>query len=121
MSTAQKSLTVECTYTGTDFTRTYNFTKLDTATPQSVQSKIIALNASLAGGTDGGLADFFVSDDYDGTNGKLKAIKTAKVKFVTTTPIMGIMSAFTAEDDDNAEDAANTAATEPAETGNAEH
>lgn len=115
MSTAQKSLTVECTYTGTDFTRTYNFTKLDTATPQTAQAKIIALNESLAGGTDGGLADFFVADDYDGTNGKLKSIKAAKMKFVTTTPIMGVMTAF------QAEDAENAAATEPAETGNAEH
>lgn len=55
-------------YSNTDFTRTYNFAGLSAAAITNLKSNVMAVNASLAAGTDDGLADFFRSDDYDATD-----------------------------------------------------
>lgn len=71
-------------YNASEQTRTYAFDVAESiaADTATIKQKIQAINASLAAGTDDGLADFFVADDYDGTGGKLSSIKSA---VVTTT------------------------------------
>lgn len=70
-------------YTGTDFERTLNLAYDEASLGSTFKAKIKAINESLAGGTSGGLDNFFVSDDFDGEDGKLKEIKAAKVVSVT--------------------------------------
>lgn len=85
------SITVTCAYENTDFTRKYKFNDVtdSNAIPNTVRSKIQALNASLAGGTANGLDEFFRSDDYDATNdiGKLQRISAAQIDSQTVTVI----------------------------------
>ena len=45
----------------------------------TVKNKIQDINTALAEGTDDGLADFIVSNNYDGTVGKLRAIESAVI------------------------------------------
>lgn len=81
--------TVELTfgYNGSDFKRTVELEANDSITAADVKSAVNAINASLAGGTDGGLGDFFLADDFDGTNGKFNKIVAAKHKVTTETVI----------------------------------
>ena len=76
------SVTMTLGYNGTDFTRKFKLDNVEAGALSSVKSKIMAINASLTGGTDGGLKDFFVADDYDGTNGKLSSITAAQIDSV---------------------------------------
>lgn len=55
-------------YTGTDFTRQMKFDNVDSGSLSSVKANILALNASITGGTADGLAEFFISDDYDNSD-----------------------------------------------------
>lgn len=55
-------------FTGTDFTRQMKFDNVDSGSLSSVKANILALNASLTGGTADGLDAFFISDDYDATD-----------------------------------------------------
>ena len=71
MSDTKRSVTMTFGYGNTDFTRKYKFDGLDAAAMPNIKSKILAINASLAGGTDGGLGDFFRSDDYDDSDSNL--------------------------------------------------
>ncbi len=63
------SATITLGYTGTDFTRKYKFENLTSEQCAGLKAKVLALNASISGGTDDGLSDFFISDDYDATKG----------------------------------------------------
>lgn len=76
-------------YTNTDFTRDYTLEGISVAALNQVQAKILAINSSLAAGTDDGLSNFFLADDFDGTNGKLKEIVSATAKVVEETYIFG--------------------------------
>ena len=69
-------------YDGTDFTRNLTLNGVEssvTAAPATIVTKIKAVNASIAGGTDGGLGTFFLADDYDGTDGKFAGITAAQI------------------------------------------
>lgn len=55
-------------YTGTDFTRAYKFENVPTSALVDVKDVALAINASLAAGTDGGMKDFFRSNDYDASD-----------------------------------------------------
>lgn len=71
-------------YTNTDSTRQVTIGDVADsicAAPATVKSKIQAINASLAAGTDGGLSDFFRSDDYDAAEsiGSFNQIKSATI------------------------------------------
>ena len=68
-------------YTGTDFKHGYSFSVADSiaAAPDDIANAIKAINASLAGGTAGGLDEFFLADDFDGTNGKFASITAASI------------------------------------------
>lgn len=76
-------------YVGTDFTRNVNLNDVADADLTSVKTKILALNASLAGGTADGLDTFFLSDDYDSNEniGAFSGITAAKI---TSTEIENI-------------------------------
>lgn len=76
-------------YKGTDFTRDYTIDGISSAALSEAQAKILAINESLAASTDGGLSDFFLADDFDGTNGKLDKIISATAKVVEETYIFG--------------------------------
>lgn len=56
-------------YEGTKFTRDVTISSVDDDQLSSVKTRIKALNASVSGGTDGGLTNFFLSDDYDSDEG----------------------------------------------------
>lgn len=51
-------------YKDTDFTRTYKFDGLSAGVLDDVKPKILALNASIAGGSGAGIEEFFLADDY---------------------------------------------------------
>ena len=63
------SATITLGYAGTTETRKYKFDGLTTAQCEGLKAKVLALNASISGGTDDGLSDFFISDDYDAEAG----------------------------------------------------
>ena len=76
-------------YDGTDFRRTYSIPLADSLTADSVsaadrndfvRNAVQAVNASLSAGTDNGLKDFYLADDFDGTNGKFNRITNAEVE-----------------------------------------
>ena len=70
-------------YKDTDFTRIYKLENVTNAALSSVKANIQAINASLTGGTAGGLSTFFVSDDGDAFTG----IVAAQIDSTTTTNI----------------------------------
>lgn len=55
-------------YSDTDFKREYKLNVADSVASADIKSAILGLNASLAGGTAGGLSAFFIADDFDATN-----------------------------------------------------
>lgn len=65
MADMKNSVTFTFGYGGTDFTRKYKFDGVSDDVLEDIKPAILALNASLAGGTDGGLKEFFRADDYD--------------------------------------------------------
>lgn len=79
-------------YTGTDFTRQLKIDNVEAGALSSVKANIQAVNASITAGTDDGLADFFLSDDYDATDsenivGKFSGIVDATIVEETITGI----------------------------------
>lgn len=76
-------------YEGTDFTRIYTVSGIADSLRSGIKAKIQAVNASLAGGTSGGLDSFFRSDDYDETEniGKFNRITAAQLESTTVTVI----------------------------------
>ena len=86
------SATLTFGYAGTEFTRKYEFDGLTDEQCTALKSKVKALNASIAGGTDGNLSEFFISDDYDASDpdnviGKFDGIVAAQYKMATVTEI----------------------------------
>lgn len=83
------SAKIKLAYTGTDFTREYNFDNLTDEQCTGLKAKVQALNASLVGGTAGGLSSFFISDDFDATNGVgyFASIKSAQYQMANVTEI----------------------------------
>ena len=63
------SVTLTFGYKDTDFTRQYKFTNVENAAVSSVKANVLAFNASISGGTAGGLSTFFISNDYDAAEG----------------------------------------------------
>ena len=63
------SATLTFGYTNTDFTRRYKFDNITQEQCTNLKSNVKAINASLAGGTAGGLSAFFISDDFDASTG----------------------------------------------------
>ena len=77
------SVTLTFGYEDTDETRKYKIEGVPNASLSSVKSKILALNESMTSDTDGGLGDFFLSDDGDSFTG----IVAAQIDSTTTTNI----------------------------------
>jgi len=79
-------------YEGTDFERKLTISGVDSisAATETVRAKVKAVNASLEGGTSGGLNQFFRSDDFDASEniGQLNAIKTCVIDNTQTTVII---------------------------------
>lgn len=76
-------------YNGTDFTRNFTISDVDSSVASGIKSKILALNASMTGGTSGGLNTFFRSDDFDSEEniGAFNGIKAASLTSETVTVI----------------------------------
>ena len=57
-------------FTGTDFTRQMKFDNVDSGSLSSVKANVFAFNAAITGGLSAadGLAEFFISDDYDNSD-----------------------------------------------------
>ena len=60
-----KKLKMTFAYDETEYTRNYDFDVAESVQGSAMKDKILAVNASLRAGTDGGLSDFFVSDAGD--------------------------------------------------------
>lgn len=84
MADVYNSATMTMAYKNTDFTRTYTFSGISAASLSGIESAIVAVNTSLAAGTDDGLSDFFRADDYDSANniGQLSKISKVKIESV---------------------------------------
>lgn len=85
-------VTITLGFGGTTETRKYKFDDVDDSDLEDVKTKVQALNASLAAGTDEGLAEFFRSDDYNAADpnnivGEFNRIVAAQIDEVTTTEI----------------------------------
>lgn len=52
-------------YQDTEFERTYEIDVAESVSSADIKSKVLAINASLAASTDGGLSNFFTSDEGD--------------------------------------------------------
>ena len=82
---------IEFGYDGSDFKRTYALELNDSIAAADrnnyVRSAVNAINASLSAGTSGGLDDFFVADDYNGTIGAFSGIIYADVTVDTDTVV----------------------------------
>lgn len=77
------SLELTLGFSNTDFTRNISFGGVSVAALSGIEDAVAAINTSLAGGTDGGLADFFPADDFDDSDsehivGKLAGIIDVK-------------------------------------------
>lgn len=83
------SATLTFSFTGTDFTRKYKFDDLTQAQCEALKTNVKAINASLTAGTAGGLSAFFISDDFDATQGigYFEAISAAQYEASTITEI----------------------------------
>ena len=77
------SLNLTFGFEATDFTRIYQFDVDDSVAKADIVNAIQAINASLSGGNSDGLDEFFVADDFDGTNGKFSGIIHAETRKVT--------------------------------------
>lgn len=68
-------------YKDTDFSRVYAFEVDDSVSSADIVNAIKSVNSSLKGGTDGGLTNFFLSDDYDSDEGigTFKGIQNATI------------------------------------------
>ena len=78
------SVTMTLGFSNTEFTRKLKLENVADEAISGVKSKILAVNASLSGGNDGGLKEFFISDDYDATDsnnvvGQLTGITAAQI------------------------------------------
>ena len=84
-----RAVTIQTTYTGTEFTRKYKMSGITTDVLSNLDSKITNFNASLEAGTAGALSSVFISDDFDPESniGYLKGIDQAVVQVTETTPI----------------------------------
>lgn len=85
MSDAINSVTLTFGFSNTESTRTFKIDDISDTDFNNVKSKILAVNASIAAGTDGGLTDFFRSDDFDNSDpnlivGKFTGIIAAKAE-----------------------------------------
>ena len=80
MTDVQVKLT--CSYSNTDLTHQYAFDCAESLV-SGVRNKVKAINASLAGGTDGGMSTFFLS--ADGHN--LTKISDARIVSLEEYPI----------------------------------
>lgn len=91
-TTTDYTINLTLGYEGTEFERTLALKNVDSvsAATETVRSNVKAVNASLEGGTDGGLSNFFRSDDYDASNsiGALNAIKQAVIKRADVTVLI---------------------------------
>lgn len=79
MSTVTNKVSLDISYTDTDFNRRYTMSGVSNAQLANVESICNAINGSLAGGTAGGMSSTFISDDFDGTKGYMKKIEKATI------------------------------------------
>lgn len=84
MSDTICAVQIDCSYTNTDYERSYRMNNVNQADLSTVDSKVQAINASLSAGTAGGLSSTFISEDFSEGEGKgyLEKINRA-VKTVT--------------------------------------
>lgn len=82
-ATTVNSVSLKLGYSGTNFTRTYKIDGVEASALSSVAARVIEFNAGLSAVDQ----NIFISDDYDGTIGKLSAITAAEYRIVTTTPV----------------------------------
>ena len=90
------SATLTFGYTNTDFKRQYKFEDLTEAQCTGLKAKVLSLNSSISGGLSAagleaaaGLSSFFISDDFDATEGigYFNGIVAAKYEVATVTEI----------------------------------
>lgn len=89
MITITNKLSLDVSYTGTDFTRRYTMSGLSAGQLPNIENTVDAINTSLSGGTAGGLSSTFISDDFDSTQGigYMKKIEKAVITSTEEIPI----------------------------------
>lgn len=90
MSTITNSLTLTTRYSNTDFSRNYKINGIAPEIMPNVESKVEALNASLAAGTAGGLSAVLIADDFNSSTntGYLEHIDKAVIVSQEEIPIL---------------------------------
>jgi len=87
MSETTYSVSFITNYKDTDFTREYVMENIDSvsAATEVIRNKVNSINQSLEGGTATVLANMFVADDYDSTDGTGSLVKISGVKIKSVT------------------------------------
>lgn len=82
MSETTYSVSFITNYKDTDFTREYVMENIDSvsAATEVIRNKVNSINQSLESGTATVLANMFVADDYDSTDGTGSLVKISGVK-----------------------------------------
>ena len=81
------TLQLDLAYTNTDFTRSYRMTGVSAAAAQDANTKITAINTSLAEGTAGSLSSTFIAEDFDTVTSVGYLEKIDRMVVTTTTEI----------------------------------
>lgn len=63
------TLQLDAAYSNTDFTRSYRMTNISADAISTANSKVAAINASIAAGTAGALSSTFIAEDFDSSTG----------------------------------------------------
>lgn len=92
MAEIKNDVTFTLGYVESDQERTYKFSGVSATYLSGIESAVTALNASIEGGTDDGLKNFFIADDYDDSDsedviGTLKKVNKVKIDSTTETVI----------------------------------
>lgn len=90
MSTTKSNIKLTLGYKDTDFTRQYKFDNVTDDAISELKGKVIAFNESISGGNGGGVDNFFISDDFDASEGigKTTGIKAAQYSTESVTEIV---------------------------------
>lgn len=87
MSTTTNQVSLDISYTGTDFTRRYSMKGVSAAQLPKIESIVGGINDSLAAQTTGGMSTTFISDDFNGTIGYMSKITKAVITSTEEIPI----------------------------------
>lgn len=84
MTETYQDVELQLGYDNSEFLRTITISNVSLSALADVKTKCMAINASIAASTDGGMSDFFVDDNGN----KMKEITKAKIIITEETELL---------------------------------